>query len=79
MGWVVNDTPWYLYRQERDPVAIVQEAGWASRPAWTGGLPLSFESSRIVQRIASRSTEYTIPPHLITRLPKISPLLFTLQ
>jgi len=21
---------------ERDPVAIVQEAGWAPRPVWTG-------------------------------------------
>ena len=27
---------WLLYPQERDPVPIVQEAGWASWPVWTG-------------------------------------------
>jgi len=30
-GWVVNATPRPLYPRERDPVAILQEAGWASR------------------------------------------------
>ena len=29
MGWVVNATPRPLYPQERDPVSIVQETGWA--------------------------------------------------
>jgi len=27
---------WLLYPWERDPVHIVQEAGWALRPVWTG-------------------------------------------
>jgi len=27
----VNTTPWPLYLRERDPVAIVQEAGWGLR------------------------------------------------
>jgi len=31
-GWVVNATPRLLYPWERDPVPIVQEAGWASGP-----------------------------------------------
>jgi len=35
MGWVVNATPRPLYTGE-DPVPIVQEAGWASGPVWTG-------------------------------------------
>ena len=34
--WVVNATPRPLYPRERDPVHIVQEAGWAPGPVWTG-------------------------------------------
>ena len=61
VGWVVHATPWHLYPQERDPVAIVQEAGGPhDRPGRVGCLRGS--SPRIVQRIVSRSTEYTIPP-----------------
>jgi len=33
---VVSTTSWPLYPQERDPVPIVQEAGWALRLVWTG-------------------------------------------
>jgi len=33
---VVNATPRTLYTQERDPVPIVQEVGWAPEPVWTG-------------------------------------------
>ena len=35
-AWVVDATPWQLYPRERDPVPIVQEAGWAPVPVWTG-------------------------------------------
>ena len=38
MGWVVNATPRPFYPRERDPVPIVQEAGWAPRPVWTGDI-----------------------------------------
>jgi len=34
-GLVVNATPWPLY-PGKDPVPIVQEAGWAPGPVWTG-------------------------------------------
>jgi len=34
--WVVNATPRPLYPRERDLVPIVQEAGWAPGPVWTG-------------------------------------------
>jgi hypothetical protein len=34
-GWVVSTTPRPLYSRER-PVPIVQEAGWAPGPVWTG-------------------------------------------
>ena len=43
MEWVFNARPRPLYPQERDTVAILQEAGWAAGPVWTGvvkfGLP----------------------------------------
>jgi hypothetical protein len=35
MGWVVNATYRPLYPR-KDPVPIVQEAGWAPGPFWTG-------------------------------------------
>jgi len=31
-----NATPRPLYPWEKDPVSILQEAGWASEPFWTG-------------------------------------------
>ena len=34
--WVVKAKPRLLYPRERDPVPIVQEAGWAAGPVWTG-------------------------------------------
>jgi len=37
----------------KDPVPIVQEAGWAPGPVWTGA-----ENLRTVQPVASRYTDY---------------------
>jgi len=33
---VVNVTPWPLFTPGKDSVPIVQEAGWAPGPVWTG-------------------------------------------
>ena len=33
--WVVNATPQPLYPWERNPVPIIQEAGWAPEQVWT--------------------------------------------
>jgi len=35
-GWGVSVTPWPLFTSRKDPVLIVQEAGWAPGPFWTG-------------------------------------------
>jgi hypothetical protein len=35
MGWVVTSRPGRFTHGERKPVPIVQEAGWATGPAWT--------------------------------------------
>jgi len=34
--WVISTTPQPLYPLERDPVHIVQEAGWATGLVWMG-------------------------------------------
>ena len=36
MWWVVNVTPRSHFTPGKDPVPIVQGAGWASEPVWTG-------------------------------------------
>ena len=36
-GWVVSSTSRPLFTPGKDPVPIVQEAGWAPGPLWTGG------------------------------------------
>jgi len=36
-GWVVSSTPWPHFTPGKEPVSIVQEAGWASGPVWMGG------------------------------------------
>ena len=36
-GWVVSSTPRPHFTPWEDPVPIVQEAGWAPGPVWTGG------------------------------------------
>jgi len=36
-GWVVSSTPWPHFTPGEDPVPILQEAGWAPGPVWTGG------------------------------------------
>ena len=36
-GWVVSSTPRSQFTPGKDPVPILQEAGWALGPVWTGG------------------------------------------
>ena len=36
-GWVVSSTPRLRFAPGKDPVPILQEAGWALGPVWTGG------------------------------------------
>jgi len=48
----------------KDPVPIVQEAGWASGPVWTGAenlAPPGFDP-RTVQPVGSRYTDYATWP-----------------
>jgi len=36
MEWVVSSMPWLHFTPRKDPVPILQEAGWAPGPVWTG-------------------------------------------
>jgi len=54
-GWGVRVTPWPLFNPGKDPVPIVQEAGWAPGPVWTGAENLASPGfdPRTVQPVAS--------------------------
>ena len=52
----------------KEPVPIVQEAGWAPGPVWTGAenlAPPGFDP-RTFQPVESRYTDYAIPASLTT-------------
>ena len=36
-GWVVSSTPRLYFTPGKDPVPILQEAGWVPGPVWMGG------------------------------------------
>ena len=60
MGWVVNVTPRPHFTPGKDPVPIVQEAGWAPGPVWKGAenlVPPPGFDTRAVQPVASRYTD----------------------
>jgi hypothetical protein len=59
-GWGVSVTPWLLFTAGKDPVPIVQEAGWAPGSVWTGAENL------VPTRI--RSLDHPVCSHLLYRL-----------
>ena len=36
-GWVISSTPWPHFTPGKEPVTILQDAGWALGSVWTGG------------------------------------------
>ena len=66
-GWGVSVTLRPLLTPGKDAVPIVQEAGWAPGPVWTGAenlAPLGFDP-RTVQPVAIRYTDYATWPTII--------------
>ena len=66
-GWGVSVTLRPLFIPRKDPVPIVQEAGWAPGPVWTGAEnltppPPGFDT-RTVQPVASRYTDWATAAH----------------
>jgi hypothetical protein len=60
MGWVVNTTPRPIYPRERDPVPILQEAGLAPGPVWTGAENLAPTVIRSPDRPARSQSLYRL-------------------
>jgi len=58
MGWVVSATLRPVYPRERDPVPIVQEAGWAPGPVWTCAEILAYTGIRYTDRPARSESPY---------------------
>ena len=56
MAWVVIATPRPIYPRKR-PVPIVQEAGWAPGPVWTGAENLTPTGIRSPDRPARSAAE----------------------
>jgi len=66
MEWVINATPQPLYLQERPGTHCI-EAGCAPGSVWTGveNLAPTGILSRTIQSVASRYTDWAIPPHVM--------------
>ena len=59
-GWGVSITPQLLFILGKDPVPIVQEAGWAPGPVWTGAENLAFTGIRSPDRPALSQSIYQL-------------------
>ena len=59
--WAVNSTPRPLFPHEGATVSIVQEAGWASGPVWTGAEYFALTGVRTPERpVVARRTDCAI-------------------
>jgi len=68
MGRVVNATPRPLFTPEKDPVPILQKAGWAPGPVWKGAENLALTGIRSPDRPGRSESLYRLsyrgPHHL---------------
>ena len=64
-GWVVSSTPRPHFTSGKDSVPILQEAGWAPGPVWTGGKSRPHRDS-ILDRPARSQSLYRLsyPAHI---------------
>jgi len=58
-GWVVSSTPRPHFTPGKDPVPILQKAGWASGPVWTGGKSRPYRDS-VPERPAHSQSLYRL-------------------
>jgi hypothetical protein len=69
MGWVVKAMPRSLYPQEREPVSILWEAGWAPGSVWKDEENLSPTGIRSRDRAARSGSlywlRYSVSPNSI--------------
>jgi len=67
-GWGLSVTPWPLFTLGKDPVPIVQEAGCAPVPVWTGAENLAPTGIQSPDSPASSQSLYWLsyPAHMKT-------------
>ena len=64
-GWVVSSTPRPHFAPGKDPVPIVQEAGWSPGPVWTGEKSRPHGDSNLDRPVRSQSLyRLSYPAHL---------------
>jgi len=65
-GWGVSVTPRSLFTPGKDPVPIVQEAGWAPGPVWNGAEYFALTGIRSPDRPARSQSLYRLsyPAHI---------------
>ena len=62
-GWVVSSTPQPHFTHRKDPVPILQEAGWPPGPVWTGGKSRPHRDSiPDLQPVVNRYTDWATRP-----------------
>ena len=61
-GWGVSVKPRPLFTPGKEQVPIVQEAGWAPGPVWTGAENLALTGIRSPDRPARSYTDYATRP-----------------
>jgi len=59
-GWGFSSTPRPLFTPGKDPVPIVQEAGWARGPVWTGAEKVAPTGIRSPDRPARSQSLYRL-------------------
>ena len=59
-AWGVSLTPWPLFTSEKEPVSLVQEAGWAPGSVWTGAENLAPTGIRSPDRPACSQSLYRL-------------------
>jgi len=66
-GWVVSSTPRPHFTPGKDPVPILQEAGWAPAPVWAGGKSRPHRDSTPDRPACSQSlNQLSYPAHTHT-------------
>jgi len=61
-GWVVSSTPQPHFTPGKDPVPILQEAGWDAGPVWTDGKSRPHRDSIPDRPAHSRCTDWATQP-----------------
>jgi len=79
-GWVVSSTPRSHITPGKEPVPILQEAGWAPGPVSTGGKSRPQRDSVPDRQTRSQSLyRLSYPAHLITYIDSNKQLVFTMK